>query len=76
MARQALADAPAFAPAALCLTLSLASAGDVAGARETLTRMEALAPALVASRRAGRWNYANPQWVARATALLQGLALD
>lgn len=75
LARQALADAPAFAPAALCLTLCLASAGDADGAREALLRLQALAPELVAARRAGRWNYANPQYVARATALLQGVAL-
>lgn len=70
-ARQSLAEAPEFPPALLCLLLSQAALGDLAAARASFELLDSLAPALVAARLGGAWNYANPALVQRASAWLQ-----
>jgi TolB-like protein len=75
-ARQSTAEVAQMPPAWLCLTLAQAALGHGAAAQQSCAQLQAMAPDLLAQRLAGQWPYAQPEFVRRATALLQTVAAN
>ncbi len=70
-AQHAIGEAPRFHPPQLCRVVSRVGLGQVALAMTDFKALNDLAPQVVAARLAGRWNYADPGVVRRATTFLR-----
>jgi tetratricopeptide (TPR) repeat protein len=70
-ARRAVADAPNFFNANMALVVSWVGLGEVDSARSLYPVLAALAAPAAEARLAGRWPYAHPPFVRRATVFLR-----